>query len=196
MTYQELKQLFRDHEKKHPKTHPTAYITFSSFGPDNHDTYSWKDRTYSISSENKAFEPNKGGYSIFEACLNGSDPCLRLDRFMKEEHGGKDGWVVETCCVVGYVLLHTSDSGISVPKMFYSPSDAREQMVTELAKLGELDVESLKAECVNRTYVRVDSHYGVFRDTAWLSDMNTDDWKWNIQPVRIYSLTSITFGHE
>ena len=115
---------------------------------------------------------------------------------MKDDHGGKVGLVVEICCVVCYVLLHTSDSGISVPKMLYSPSDAREQMVTELAKLGELDVESLNAECVNRTYVRVDSHYGVFRDTAWLSDMNTDDWKWNIQPVRIYSLTSITFGHE
>ncbi len=95
MTYQELKELFQDHESNNPATHLTAYITFSSFGSYAGDDYDWKGRTYAISSNNKAFQLNMGGYSIFGCCLDGTDQGIRLERYMKEEHGGEDGWVVE-----------------------------------------------------------------------------------------------------
>ena len=38
---------------------------------------------------------------------------------MKEEHGGKDGWVVEDCGIAGYLLIECSDCNISVPKLLH-----------------------------------------------------------------------------
>ncbi len=54
-------------------------------------------RTYAVSSDNKAFQPNMGGYSIYASSLDGSDPLVRLERYMAAERGGKDGWQVERC---------------------------------------------------------------------------------------------------
>ena len=50
-----------------------------------------------MSSDNKAFQPNKGGYSIFAVALDGSDASIRLERYMASEHGGPDGWQIERC---------------------------------------------------------------------------------------------------
>jgi hypothetical protein len=38
-----------------------------------------------------------GGYSIFAHNLDGSDPHIRLEAYMAEERGGKDGWRVAYC---------------------------------------------------------------------------------------------------
>lgn len=38
-----------------------------------------------------------GGYSIYASSLDGSDPCVRLEAYMADEHGGKDGWKIERC---------------------------------------------------------------------------------------------------
>lgn len=47
--------------------------------------------------DNKAFQPNMGGYSIFACCLNvTSDQGIRLDWYMAEE-GNSGGWKVEDC---------------------------------------------------------------------------------------------------
>ena len=40
-----------------------------------------------------------GGYSIYASCLDGTDPCLRLDGYMSAEHGGENGWKIEKCYV-------------------------------------------------------------------------------------------------
>ncbi len=94
MTYQEMKNRFREAEKAHG-AHLTGYIVFSqeSFKL----PYSEKSRTYQISSDNKAFNCNMGGYSIFGDSLDGSDRGVRLDYYMADERGGKDGWKVERC---------------------------------------------------------------------------------------------------
>lgn len=105
MNYQELKSLFCKHESSAPNIHLTAYITFSSFGPENTKEYPWEARTYVVSSDNKAFQPNMGGYPIFENFLDSTDRCIRLESYIKEERGGADGWVVEECCIIGYLLL-------------------------------------------------------------------------------------------
>lgn len=93
MTYGELKSYFRNAERK--GEHLTGYIVFSpaSFTQE----YSVEARTYVVSSKNKAFQPNMGGYSIFASSLDGSDPCIRLEAYMASERGGKDGWQIERC---------------------------------------------------------------------------------------------------
>ena len=97
ITYGELCQLFRSHEENHPKEHLTGYIVFTedSFTK----KYPLESRTYEVSSNNKAFIPGMGGYSIYGGSVDGSDPCVRLERYMAAEHGGKDGWKVEYCYV-------------------------------------------------------------------------------------------------
>lgn len=123
MTYQELRRLFYAHEDKNPSTHLTAYITFSGFGPQSRKVYSWESRTYVISSDNKAFQPNMGGYSIYGSCLDGSDCGVRLDKYMRDEQGGKDGWTVEDCCLIGYMPA-VCGSGLLLPTLFYTCDEA------------------------------------------------------------------------
>ena len=94
MTYQEMKSRFREAEKEHGK-HLTGYIVFSQ---DSYSKqYSLEARTYVISSDNKAFQPNMGGYSIYATALDGTDKGVRLEQYMADERGGKDGWKVERC---------------------------------------------------------------------------------------------------
>lgn len=196
MNYGQLKELFYQHEHEYPKTHLTAYITFASFGPQNKKAYSWEGRTYLVSSDNKAFQPNKDGCSIFGSCLDGSNQGVRLEQYMKEELGGKDGWVVEDCCVVGYLLNRTSDGNIAEPELFYSHSAAHDRMVALLADAGELEYERLKAAFKQQESVFAEDCYRVEQYDAWLTDHSTCDWMWNIQIVRIYSPLCILFGHD
>ena len=80
LTYSELADRFRNAESE-GKKHLTGYIIFSqeSFNK----PYDEKSRTYAVSSDNKAFKAGLGGYSIYGSCLDGSDPCVRLDGFMR-----------------------------------------------------------------------------------------------------------------
>ncbi|MCM1296286.1 MAG: YodL domain-containing protein [Muribaculaceae bacterium] len=94
MTYQQMKQRFREKEKEYGE-HLTGYIVFSQASFEK--PYSLESRTYVVSSDNKAFQPNKGGYSIFASALDGSDNGIRLEQYMASEHGGTDGWQVERC---------------------------------------------------------------------------------------------------
>ena len=123
MTYQELRRLFYAHEDKNPSAHLTAYITFSGFGPDTRKKYPWENRTYVISSDNKAFQADKGGYSIFGTSLDGADRGIRLEKYMRDEQGGKDGWTVEDCCLIGYMPV-SHDSGLLLPGLFYTYEEA------------------------------------------------------------------------
>ena len=93
MSYSELRSQFYKAEEE--GKHISGYVVFSqdSFK----DPYSETSRTYVISSDNKAFQGGMGGYSIYGYCLDGTDPCVRLDRYMAVEHGGADGWKIERC---------------------------------------------------------------------------------------------------
>lgn len=194
MEYKELKKLFSDYESSCPKDHLTGYITFSSFGPENHNDYNWESRTYSISSDNKAFQPNMGGYSIFGSCLDGTDCCLRLERFMVEEHGGKGGWVVEDCCVVGYLLIESADMSISTPQMFYSADEARDKMLSLMADYAEIDVELLKADYARSNSRLVTDHYSAEKFNAW-AGIGAEGKLWEIKPVYIHNMLDIRFDH-
>lgn len=118
MSYREMKEMLRHYETerlkkikelrqkyglyppegvvKWPK-YMTAYITFSEDSFDK--PFSEEARTYEISSDNKAFNCNTGGYSIFGSSLDGSDTNVRLDLYMADERGGADGWKIERCYI-------------------------------------------------------------------------------------------------
>ena len=94
MSYGELTSRFREAERNGGE-HLTGYIVFTedSFTK----PYPEAERTYAVSSNNKAFQPNMGGYSIYASALDGSDPMIRLEGYMQSEKGGKDGWKIERC---------------------------------------------------------------------------------------------------
>lgn len=93
MTYDEMTQKFCEAERA--GYHLTGYIVFSedSFG----ELYPVQSRTYEVSSDNKAFQTNMGGYSIFGSAIDGSDPMVRLEGYMRVEKGGANGWKIERC---------------------------------------------------------------------------------------------------
>jgi len=93
MTYQKMKTYFRAAERQNQ--HLTGYIVISPASFEKE--YSLKSRTYVVSSDNKAYRPNMGGYSIFASSLDGSDPCVRLEQYMSSERGDPNGWQIERC---------------------------------------------------------------------------------------------------
>lgn len=194
MDYKQLKQMFSQHESSYPKIHLTACITFASSDPEDGEKYpwnSWNGRTYAVSSDNDAFQPDKGGYSIYGSSLNrSSGPQTRLDPYISDEYDRKGGLVVEDCCIVGYLLIECSDCNISPPKLFYTRSDALECMLSRLAETGELDAEQIKKDFAAAKELFEEGHYGAKQDSAWMAD-SSEDWHWKLQPVFIYGPTKI-----
>ena len=93
MTYQKMRSYFRAAERHNQ--HLTGYIVISQASFE--ETYSLESRTYVVSSDNKAYQPNMGGYSIFAVALDGSDNGVRLEQYLSSEYGGQDGWQIERC---------------------------------------------------------------------------------------------------
>ena len=95
LTYGELCAAFRAAERENPARHIAGAIVFTedSFTIQ----YSLESRTYIVNSNNKAYQPNMGGYSIYGSAKDGSDPLVRLECYMAAEKGGKYGWKVEYC---------------------------------------------------------------------------------------------------
>lgn len=93
MTYGELCAKFRQAEDR--GEHMLGYIVFTEDSFDK--PYSEQSRTYVVSSNNKAYQAGMGGYSIYASCLDGTDPCVRLESYMAAEKGGANGWKIERC---------------------------------------------------------------------------------------------------
>ncbi len=86
MNYQELTTLFRSvNDKGLPPI--VGYVVFTENSFDK--AYDEEARTYKVSSDNKAFQSGMGGYSIFASCVDGTDPCARIDLLMRDEYGWK-----------------------------------------------------------------------------------------------------------
>lgn len=62
--------------------------------------YPLDSRSYVVNNDNKAWISGMGGYSIYGSSLDKSDPCVRLEQYLKYEHGGKDGWEVDYCYII------------------------------------------------------------------------------------------------
>lgn len=92
MSYSDLRREFCKAEEA--GRHITGYIVFTEDSFDK--KYSEAERTYAVSSDNKAFQSGMGGYSIYGSSLEGGDHA-RLENYMADERGGKDGWKIERC---------------------------------------------------------------------------------------------------
>lgn len=198
MNYHELTRIFREHENKDhtPKEHLTGHITFSSFGPDVTTQYDLLSRTYAVSSNNKAFIPSMGGYSIYASSLDGSDPLVRLEQYMQEERGGKDGWKVEDCCIVAYLLSTINERELRAQEIYLEEGNAVKAMITALKEKSGYSDEMIE-EAMEGTFTHDDT-LGVSltrqEKIAWVNDTLDGNWDWAITPVRIYSTTHIEFG--
>ena len=95
MSYPQLKARLRQAEKD--RSHTVGYIVFTADSFDK--SYTEEERTYVVGSNNKAFIEGMGGYSIYASSLDGSDENVRLEAYMADEYGGKDGWKIEKCYV-------------------------------------------------------------------------------------------------
>lgn len=102
LTWQEATDYLRQHNKEHgvkskgndESAHIVVVITEDSFDR----KYPLESRSYVVSSDNKAFIPGMGGYSIYAGSLDGTDPCVRLERYLEEE-GNKNGWKIDYCYI-------------------------------------------------------------------------------------------------
>lgn len=93
MTFAEMRSRFCEAENE-GKEHLSGYIVFTQDSFDK--PYDERSRTYGVSSNNKAFQSGMGGYSIFGSCLDGTDPCVRLDGYMF----GENAWKIEKCYMI------------------------------------------------------------------------------------------------
>ena len=107
VTYSELVSYFKAVEHSKTGKRLSGYIVFTedSFTA----PYDERARTYAVSSNNKAFQPGMGGYSIYGSALDGTDPCVRLEQYMAVERGGKNGWKIERCYVKTEELEQVND---------------------------------------------------------------------------------------
>lgn len=105
ISWSEAKEYLREFNRQHgygcgnsvckETAHIVVVFTQDSF----ENEYSEESRSYIVSSDNKAFLAEMGGYSIFASCLDGTDPCVRLENYMEAEYAGKGGWKVEYCYI-------------------------------------------------------------------------------------------------
>lgn len=94
ISYKEMVNIFMENEKKGGNP-ITGYIVFSQ--ENFSKKYTEIERTYEVSSRNKAYNPSLCGYSIFGNCLDHKDVNVRLDGYMADEKGGPNGWKIERC---------------------------------------------------------------------------------------------------
>lgn len=62
--------------------------------------YPLDSRSYIVDNDNKAWIAGMGGYSIYGSSIDKSDPCVRLEQYLKCEHGGENGWEVDYCYIL------------------------------------------------------------------------------------------------
>ena len=190
MEYRDLEQIFRKHESTEPKYHLDGLITFADLGSFEDANYTQMDRTYLVSSNNKAYQSGRLGYSIFGTCLNGKDLCVLLDAYMRRPKG----WVPGACCLLFYQLQGVNERDILLPEIYPTHRQAQEAMLETMCRWGNLEyTEVLSSYQANRGHIEGDQ-FEASKDSAWLNACPTGNWDWVIQPIRIYDFTQIEVG--
>ena len=145
MKYQELKKILRKAAKE--KRVVDAFVTFTpgSFLK----AYTQLERTYLFTSNNKAFaSPSCSGYSIFGDCMDGQDSGVRLERYMADEKGGKDGWKIENCGIIKYQLLSAHEREMSFVGYLRYSEGCKPRYVAQNGRRRTLHIR--RAVCVHQ----------------------------------------------
>ena len=97
ISYGELCEKMREFNKVHNNTSKGNNKVLKGvivFTQDSFDkTYTEGERSYEVTSDNKAFLPNMISNSIFGNCLDGIDNGVRLDLYIY------DGWKIDYCYI-------------------------------------------------------------------------------------------------
>lgn len=94
LTFGQLVEKMYQHNET-PNAKPIqAVIVFKSSNWPGKD-YSLEARSYAVSSENKYFNADMIGNSLYGSALDGSDPCVRLDWYMNDSKP----WAVDYCYI-------------------------------------------------------------------------------------------------
>ena len=190
MKYLDLAQIFSAHEANHPRYHLDGLITFSDFGPFENPSYTQLDRTYAVSSNNKAFLPNRLGFSIFGTCLNGKDPHVRLEHYMRQPNG----WVPCECCLIFYQLQCVSDREFLQSSLYPTQRQAIESMLQDLCTHGRLEYDDVPAAFDNGNGQISSNEFEASRSSAWLNAGSAGNWDWVIQPIYLYDTKKLAVG--
>lgn len=100
ITWTELEaQMWKHNEENNITTkgqdkHPITGVVVYKQGDWFNKVYTEKERSYRVSSDNKAFIPGQIGKSIFADCLDGIDIGIRLDWYHSD-------WKVDYCYMEG-----------------------------------------------------------------------------------------------
>lgn len=165
MDYGKVKQIFRELKRTSPREDLTAHVIFTE---DSYaKVYPLLSRTYSVSSDNKAFWPNMGGYSIFAYCLDKtSDQGVRLDWYMAEE-GNAGGWKVEDCYILEQMRdvaaipnLTRTDQGDGTVCYFFGDTCVRVRESHEEGKIRLEPVAGDQTACGEWAELSIDRVYG------------------------------------
>ena len=164
MTYMELKHCFRELKLNTPREDLTAHVIFSEDSFD--ETYPLLSRTYTFTSDNKAFWSRLGGYSIFASCLDGTDQRVRLDWYMEEE-GNKNGWKVQECyileqmrdaaAIANHTRVEQNDGFVSY---FFGDTCISVCEIKDNGKINLIPVSGDQVACGEWTELSIDRIYG------------------------------------
>lgn len=101
LTWSELSEAMWNFNKEHGYTSKGTKERLEGIVVFTEDSYykpfTEKERSYRVSSDNKAFLPNQLGNSIFGDCLDENDLGVRLDWYM---HDDEKPWKVEYCYLI------------------------------------------------------------------------------------------------
>lgn len=168
-----------------------AFVTFTpgSFLK----AYTQLERTYLFTSNNKAFaSPSCSGYSIFGDCMDGQDSGVRLERYMADEKGGKDGWKIENCGIIKYQLLSAHERGMSVVGYYDTLKDANRVMWLKMADAVHCTSEELYA-FINENEPA--GECGLGKMSAWANNAGPENSNvdWKIVPIYMDGSDAVIF---
>ena len=191
MEYKELRKIL--HAAATERKTVEAFVTFTADSFPGKD-YSQMERTYLLTSDNKAFYP-AGGYSIFGDCMDGKDLGVRLERYMADEKGGKDGWKVENCGIVKYQLLAAHEREMSVIGYHNTLKEANRAMWLEMARDVGCSEDELY-EYIEENEPAGECGFGT--TSAWANDAGPEDGNvdWKIVPIYMDGANIVIFEEE
>ena len=190
MKYQELERIFRSHEADCPKYHLDGLITFTELCPRKNSSYTQRDLTYIVSSDNKAYRPNSLDYFVFGTCLNGKAISVQLANHLC----GLSDWTSGECCLIHYQLQCIHGREVQQPEVYPTYRQAAEAMLRALSVHGSLEYSAVLTEFQNNRGQISDTYFEATTVFAWLNAGTAGDWCWVIQPIYVFDVANIAVG--